>query len=106
MDITFATIKNLYIDKFIKSMEEDYDCWVIARGVVYESNHYKNIQFGLSPLPIVWVDGCPEYIIPSYFEYNIFSHKSRRFYKAKRKLIKHLENKESQSYLNNLMKSL
>lgn len=109
--MTEKEINKMYIDRFIDSMETDYQNWKITHcagagwsWTEYYSPDYKNengrVSFGFSlNYNGAWVDGHFNWRKPFL---NPFSKTFWRFRNAKRKMIEYLQNKEEQEYLQKL----
>jgi hypothetical protein len=105
-------VDKLYINKFIQSMENDYERWEMNHCAAvdwswteYHSPNYENeegrVSFGFSLNHIgAWIDGYFQWSKPIL---NPFSKTFWRFRKAVRKMKAHLRAKEKQEYLQKLM---
>ncbi len=101
----------LYLDKFIQSMENDYEKWKMNHcggagwsWTEYHSPNYENengrVSFGFSLNHTgAWIDGFFNWSKPLL---NPFSKTFWRFLSAKHKMKSHLKNKEKQEYLQKL----
>jgi hypothetical protein len=105
-------VDKLYIDKFIQSMENDFERWKMnhcgaADGdwTEYHSPAYENeegrVSFGFSLNHTgAWIDGYFQWSKPLL---NPLDKTFWRFRKAARKMKAHLRNKEKQEHLQKLM---
>ena len=101
----------LYLDKFIQSMENDYEKWKAVRHnslsgswIEYHSPDYENengrVSFGFCLTATgAWVDGFFQWRLPWL---NPFSKSFWRFRRAKQKIKSYLQHKEQQAYLQKL----
>jgi hypothetical protein len=104
-------IDKLYINKFIQSMENDYERWKMNHCVgvdwawtEYHSPNYENeegrVSFGFSlNHDGAWINGHFQW---SKTLLNPFSKTFWRFLSAKRKMKSYLKSKEKQEYLQKL----
>ena len=109
----------LYIERMIHSMETDFDQWTIKhcgggagetwtdyRSPVYPTeNGTLSFGFGLG-MDGAWIDGIFRWNVPIGANINPFNKQYRRFRKARRKMMSHLNRKDYQAYLETLKKSL
>ena len=111
------TIDNFYFSRFIDSLEQDKDKWIMkecAGGDIswteYHGPEYKNeagerLQFSFSlNYTGAYVNGIIMWKIP--YVLNPFSHRCRRFMTAKRKMIEACKTRAIQEYNNILMNAL
>ena len=113
------TINQFYFSRFIDSLEQDTEKWRISHHGGY-SNHwteyhgpeYKNkegerISFAQTMNYLgCYVNGRILWHMPFWYQANIFSHQTRRFWKARRKMKRLCHLKETRELNDQLMKSL
>ena len=107
-----------YVDRFIQSMENDYEKWTMTvySGMdgswhEYRSPDYTNANgricfgFGLCNSG-AWIDGMFRWSLPFGALFNPFSKTSWRFRAAERKMKRYLKSKAHQQYLEELNQSI
>lgn len=113
------TINQFYFSRFIESLEQDTEKWGISHPKGYGNNwteyhgpEYKNKEGGriffaqtLNYLGC-YVNGRILWHMPFWYQANIFSHQTRRFWKAWRKMKRLCHLKETLELNDKLMKSL
>lgn len=111
--MTNNEINQMYIERFIDSMQNDFDQWKVNHlagpGMAwteYHSPDYENengrVCFGFSLNSTgAWIDGFFRWSVPFM---NPLGINYRRFRKAKRKMIKHIKTKEKNAY-NSMLRS-
>ena len=114
--MTENEINNAYINRFIESMEKDFEKWTmrIYSGMdgsfhEYHSPDYTNevgtrISFGFgSCTDGAWINGHLSWRLPLM---NLFSKRFWRFKRSERKVKSFLINKERREYLTKLKESI
>jgi hypothetical protein len=104
-------INELYIQRFIHSMEEDYQNWKMSHcagpgwaWTEFHSPDYTNdtgrISFGFSLNHVgAWIDGYFQWSLPVR---NPFTKTFWRFRRAKNQMKNHLREAEEREYINRL----
>lgn len=118
-EITLKEVKEFYFSRLIDSLENDYKEWERTRRsgfdysfYTHDSPEYKNkegerLQFIFSfNCDGAYINGRIGWTIGFWQRWNLFSYRTRRFWKAKRTMIKHLKQLELKEYKEKLMKSL
>jgi hypothetical protein len=119
-NLSLESINGHYFSRLIDSLENDYDQWERKHcgggpgwtWIEYNSPEYKNKEgerlqftFGLN-YDGAYINGRIGWTIGFWQRWNLFSYRTRRFWKAKRTMIKHLKQIELREYKEKLMKSL
>ena len=117
---SLESIKEYYFSRLIDSLEKDYDKWQMKHcaggdgwaSTEYNGPEYKNREgqrlqftFGIN-YDGAYINGTIGWTIGFWQKSNPFSYKTRRFWRAKKMMKKHLRNIELEKYKEKLMKSL
>lgn len=118
-EISLESINGHYFSRLIDSLENDYDQWERKHcggadwtWTEYYSPEYKNKEgqrlqftFGLN-YDGAYINGTIGWTIGFWQRWNLFSYRTRRFWRAYRRMKKHLIYMEIEEYKERLMKSL
>jgi hypothetical protein len=103
---TKKEIDTLYIEGYIKSMENDYTLWKLntyygmdGDKFQYKSPEYDSIEYGFGYSNNgVWINGYFEWSLPYSVNYNPFNKYFWRYHFARRNLKKYKVNELKQKY--------
>ena len=119
-EISLKSINEHYFSRLIDSLENDYDQWEHKHcgggdgwsWIEYNSPEYKNKEgemlqftFGLN-YNGAYINGSIGWTIGFWQQWNPFSYRTRRFWRAYRTMEKYLKHLELEEYKEKLMKSL
>lgn len=113
------TINRFYFSRFIDSLEKDAEKWNMSHhgaygnswqeyhGPEYINAEGQRIAFAQTLNYLgCYVNGRILWQVPFWYQANIFSHQTRRFWKAWRKMKRLCHLKDTQELNDKLMKSL
>lgn len=117
---SLKSINEHYFSRLIDSLEKDYDQWQMKycgggdgwSWTEYHSPEYTNKEgerlqftFGLN-YDGAYINGTIGWTIGFWQRSNPFSYRTRRFWRAKKTMMRHLKQEELEAYKEKLMKSL